>query len=201
MSLDAIHNPPAATLSRRERLKSETRAEHMRLDALVTGRQFFSSVEHYGQWLQGSYAFHDCLEHALEDAGVDSLTADWPERRKTEAIKADLQDLGLAVPGGPQLHTFKLADATECLGALYVMEGASMGARVLLISAHRLGLDAHYGARHLSTAAASMQHWKTFVALLEAAPSNPSSNDRMIRAARRTFDLARECFSGGGAAA
>ncbi len=168
----------------------------MRLDALVTGRQFFASVDRYGTWLQHSHDFHERLQRALERSDVGELIADWPERKKTALIEQDLLDLRLKPAGSSAFGgELRLADDAECLGALYVMEGASMGARVLLIAAHRLGLGATHGARHLTAAASSMQHWKTFVALLEAAPGDTASEERLIDAARRTFDLAFECFA------
>jgi heme oxygenase (biliverdin-IX-beta and delta-forming) len=184
------------SLTRRERLRNETRPAHMRLDALVTAHNFFSSVERYGAWLQHSYGFHEHLEAALESAGVGGLLADWDDRRKTGLIKHDLADLGLELQNHTHKSELALADHIECLGALYVMEGASMGARVLLIAAHRLGLSDQHGARHLSTAASSMHSWRSFVAMMEATHCTPADEDRMIGAARRTFDLATACFAG-----
>ncbi len=183
------------SLTRRERLRNETRPAHMRLDALVTAHNFFSSVERYGAWLQRSYDFHEQLEKTLGNAGAGGLFVDWDAHRKTGLIKHDLADLGLEIQNLSVQSELALADHIECLGALYVMEGASMGARVLLIAAHRLGFTDQQGARHLSTAASSMHPWRSFVAMLEAAHCTPADEDRMIDAARRTFDLATACFS------
>lgn len=170
----------------------------MRLDALVTGQDYFSSVDRYGTWLQHSYDFHEQLEKTLESAGAAGLFADWDARRKTGLIQQDRADLGLEPRNCTTKSDLALADHAECLGALYVMEGASMGARVLLIAARRLGLTGQHGARHLSAAASSMHAWRSFVAILEAARCTPADEDRMIDAARRTFDLATACFAGAG---
>lgn len=188
-----------SNLSRRDRLKAATQDAHRDLDARVSTSHYFTSSGGYADWLTASYRFHSIAERALEAAGVASLLTDWSACKKTPLIARDLDDLGVTLPspvtGYDQFH---LAGANACLGALYVIEGASMGARVLLVSARRLGMNAQHGARQLTAAAESFAPWRTFVATLEAAPSSAEGDAAMIDAARRTFDLAALCFAVGG---
>ncbi len=197
-------------MSRRELLKAATQDAHRDLDARVSTAHYFTSPAGYADWLATSYRFHSIAEKALEAGGVASMLTDWPARKKTPLIARDLADLGVAVAlpvVGPSVSQvvgddqFHLADANACLGALYVIEGASMGARVLLVAARRLGMSAQHGARQLTAAAESFGPWHTFVAMLEAAPSTTLGEAAMIDAARRTFDLAASCFGGDGLAA
>lgn len=205
-------------MSRRELLKAATQDAHRDLDARVSTAHYFTSPADYADWLATSYRFHSIAEKALEAGGVASVLTDWPARKKTPLIARDLADLGVAVGlpvVGPSVSQvaglavspvvgddqFHLADANACLGALYVIEGASMGARVLLVAARRLGMSAQHGARQLTAAAESFGPWHTFVAMLEAAPSTTLGEAAMIDAARRTFDLAASCFGGDGLAA
>lgn len=184
-------------MSRRDHLKAATQDAHRDLDARVSTSHYFTSSGGYADWLAASYRFHSIAERALEAAGVASLLTDWSARKKTPLIARDLDDLGAIlsspVTGYDQFH---LADANACLGALYVIEGASMGARVLLVAARRLGMSAQHGARQLTAAAETFAPWHTFVATLEAAPGSAAGDAAMIDAARRTFDLAASCFTG-----
>ena len=181
-------------LTRRERLKAATDADHKTLDALVSGRQFFASVGRYGTWLQHSFEFHKHMELALERAGAARLLTGWCAHTNSTLIGRDLSDLGITLPPSDQSAAIKLTGQAECLGALYVIEGASMGARVLLIAAHRLGLNAERGARQLTAAASNIDRWRKFVAMLEAAALSREDEDQMISAARRTFGFAERCF-------
>ena len=189
------------TLSRRERLKAATQDAHRELDARVSTAHYFTSCAGYADWLASSYRFHSIAENALEAAGVASLLTGWAARKKTPLIACDLADLGVTVATRSSLvvsdEQFRIADANACLGAMYVIEGASMGARMLLVSARRLGMSAQHGARQLTAAAEGFESWHSFVAMLEAAPCDATGEAAMIDAARRTFDLAASCFVGG----
>ena len=189
-------------LSRRDQLKAATQDAHRDLDARVSTAHYFTSAAGYADWLAASYRFHAIAERALEAAGVATRLNDWSARKKTPLIALDLADLGMTaaapVAGDDQ---FSLAGADACFGALYVIEGASMGARLLLVSARRLGMSAHHGARQLTAAAEGFAPWHTFVAALEAAPGTAVGEAAMIDAACRTFDLAASCFAGGSLAA
>ena len=188
-------------MSRRDQLKAATQDAHRDLDARVSTAHYFTSPAGYADWLAASYRFHAIAERALEAAGVATLLGDWSARKKTPLIARDLADLGMTAAGSVVGDDqFELAGANACLGAIYVIEGASMGARVLLISARRLGMSAHHGARQLTAAAEGFAPWHTFVAALESAPATTVGEAAMIDAARRTFDLAALCFAGGGLA-
>lgn len=181
-------------VSRRDRLKAATSPDHKRLDALVSAQQFFTSQNRYSIWLQRSYVFQAAIERALNTARTTDFFPNYVAHAHLAFIAQDLHDLGLKEP--PVQPAFDLQYRTQaaCLGALYVVEGASMGARVLLIAAHRLGLNGERGARQLTAAASNIQHWRNYVAMLEAAPLTPVDETRMIAVARRTFAFAQQCF-------
>lgn len=68
-------------------------------------------------------------EAALDAAGAAHLFPDWPARRRSEPLAADLADLGVPLPstGFAPLPD----DAAAISGALYVIEGSRLGGRFL----------------------------------------------------------------------
>jgi heme oxygenase len=53
------------------------------------------------------------------------------------------------------------------MGTLYVLEGSSLGARMIFRHVRQLGLDERHGARHLSKQADAATNWREFLLLLE----------------------------------
>lgn len=175
------HNAPAA--SRRLALRERTAAAHAELDRLV-GR--LDDMDRYAGYLRGMLIFRGSVEATLPG----SLEIGWQLRALACAIRADLADLGLITPTitvRPALH-LHLADRSSLLGILYVLEGASLGARLLYREAQTLGLSESHGARHLALQAAHADSWRSFLALLERGET--FDLDRAADAALATFALA-----------
>lgn len=118
-----------ALLSLHELLKNETRDLHLRAERAFA-RFELSQAEGYGEFLQAQAAALLPLEAALDRQHAASLLDDWSERRRGDALCADLAALGLAAP--PLQPEPRFASAEQVLGALYVLEGSKLGARYLL---------------------------------------------------------------------
>ncbi|MFD1744328.1 biliverdin-producing heme oxygenase [Rhizobium helianthi] len=84
-------------------------------------------------------------------------------------------------------------DLETLLGALYVLEGSSLGARILYVRAKELGLNEEFGARHLAGQAHS-DGFRRFLEILDAAP-NVDMN-KVVEASRSAFGLAERAFQG-----
>jgi heme oxygenase (biliverdin-IX-beta and delta-forming) len=78
------------------------------------------------------------------------------------------------------------------VGLLYVLEGSSLGARLIARQASRLGFDESFGARHLALQARSLENWRIFLGLLEAV--EPLDMSRAVNAAILTFRSAALAF-------
>ncbi len=87
-------------------------------------------------------------------------------------------------------------DEVEALGVLYVTEGASLGAKILVTRARRLGCSDNYGARHLASQAASLASWRRIVDVLETEELDDCARARMLRSSCGTFNLATLCYGG-----
>jgi heme oxygenase len=178
--------PPS---TRRFLLRERTADRHQAVDDAVGS---FDTLQHYCNYLQGLYSFRLPLEAWLGDLDWPPHFGRWRPMPIGEIILRDMDDLNVTErriePSIPQ-H----ADLETLLGALYVLEGSSLGARLLVSRARRLGLDETYGARHLASQAQS-DGWKSFLQLLDTAPT--MDMDKVVGASRTVFAHAETAFKG-----
>jgi heme oxygenase len=130
-----LESTPAAStgqsikLNRRNSLRGATDHLHRDLDRIAAAFNL-GEVTHYRRFLQANAATLIAIEQLLENAGVEQLIADWPERSRRGAILADLQSLHSDVQ--PLALRRTAPTPSEVFGILYVLEGSRLGARVLL---------------------------------------------------------------------
>ncbi len=179
-------------MSLRQALQRETSDLHRMLDELAEQRGFFKSRAAYGAWLHATTVFHREVARALKAGGFDDMVHD----DRVALLLGDLGDLG--EPPAPAVAGERLAIDTpaDLLGVTYVVEGATLGSRVLYKRAQALGLSATFGARFLAAEAADLEAWRETVARLEAADLGEADRVRAIGAGRMTFEFARECLDG-----
>lgn len=108
-------------------LKRRTDAAHARVDALFS-KLDLSKAEDYRTFLSAQAGPHLSVEAAIDAAGAEMFLPDWPARRRGEALRQDLADLGLESPP-PQ--ALPLDGEAETLGAIYVLEGSRLGGAML----------------------------------------------------------------------
>lgn len=161
-------------------LLTGTRDLHDELDR-QTGK--FSDGNGYAGFLSGSHAFRAALEEALLPAD------DWAVEPLSGLIAQDLADLGQPLP--PALAGPVLPSRAARAGALYVLEGSALGARLLARRAAALGFDGHHGARHLAAQTAERGRWSRFLEWLEG-ESLPRA--QAVSSAREVFALALQVF-------
>ncbi|MCJ8521263.1 heme oxygenase [Pseudorhizobium tarimense] len=181
--------------ARRFLVRDRTSSSHAKVEATVGS---FDSLENYRRYLRGSYIFRASL-----DARMNGLH--WPEQfglwaasdRLTDLMRQDMDDLGVTPPpiNLAQPEPLLASDFESLLGTLYVVEGSSLGARVLFRRAQTLGLSDTFGARHLAAQARSVERWKRLLELLESAPV--LDLDRTVAASEATFVAVERAFEGG----
>ncbi|WP_047285401.1 biliverdin-producing heme oxygenase [Pseudomonas protegens] len=174
-------------------LRAGTATLHVALEKRLP---FFS--EHldaawYQRLIQAYFGFYQPLEAALHDSGLIPAGYDPEQRRKTPALAGDLQALGLAperIDALPRCHHLPaLASPGACLGALYVLEGATLGGQILRREmAQRLDLHGGNGGAFLDVyGAATGRRWKDFLDYLGRMPEDASARQQVVRAAQSTF--------------
>lgn len=176
-----------APSQRRFELRDRTRQGHDRLDAAVGA---FATLEEYRHYVACIGAFRSTMDAAL-------LEAAWPDEwrwrptRVAEALVEDAIDLKLSPASQPKA-VLDLADESALLGILYVLEGSTLGARVLRQRALALGLDETFGARHLALMSNDIAQWQSFLVLLDSAPE--FDVERAAASANAVFAFALRCF-------
>ncbi len=169
----------------RARLRAETRAGHARVDAAFAGFDL-RKPQGYGDFLQAQAAVLPALEAAVA-AHAAAWLPDWEARRRTPALTQDLAKLGRSAPAAAEIRA---AGPQASLGALYVLEGSRLGARLLLAEV-RAGPDpavreataylAHGEGRRL---------WPSFLEVLEREGEDPEAATAGALAAFALFEAA-----------
>jgi len=147
----------------------------------------------YGRYLLGWHVLQSRVESLLEQNAVEQLLPDWPRRRRAHLVAQDIAASGgraphLGVRAAPPL------DAAGVLGTAYVVEGATLGASVLLPRFLERGVATEANSTFLAACAvASVETWPSFLETLRRFESEVSP-DAVVEAAERTFAWAREAF-------
>ncbi len=126
--------PPSAAVPLRERLRRETAAAHARLESHLDLLQSPPRPAHLRRVLAGFLGFHRVWEPSLA-ARLEAPDFTTPRERATLLI-ADLQALGLSDTEIAALPDCAAAAGLcegrgRSLGSLYVMQGSTLGGRVI----------------------------------------------------------------------
>ena len=180
---------PNPSQPRSARLKAATSATHDVLDKRIMASAPFDNRQNYARFLQAQYAFLRDVDALYEHAGLAALLPDLEQRRRYASIAADLRDLAACLPADSPTPPFHAQpDLATALGWLYVSEGSKLGAAVLYKLAGKIGLDEHFGARHLAGHPdGRARHWRDFTAVLDSAPLDMEGEARLIEGARAAF--------------
>lgn len=133
-------------------LRSGTRDEHRAAERLLDASGWLESPRSYAGYLSRLLGFHRRVEAAVGPVAAGLAGLDYEQRRRSPVIAADLQVLaeaGVAAgPEPPDAGPGIGVGPSEVLGALHVVEGATLGGRTLVRRAQRqLGLQAGRGPR------------------------------------------------------
>lgn len=114
-------------------LKENTLASHQSLEkALLVRLKNIKSEKDYASVLAIFYGFMSPLEHEIAKTEVDMLLPDYFSRRKANWIENDLKLLSVNVSEIRLCRNLPpVEDAIQALGALYVMEGSTLGGQVI----------------------------------------------------------------------
>jgi len=174
----------------RRSLRDGTGELHSRLDRLVERNGHFDSLEGYSRWLIAMHAFYGETALALSNLEADDIVDQQAWTARLCRLSADLTDLSATIPPPPAETDLEIHDEVDALGLLYVTEGASLGARLLVRRVRALGCSENYGARHLSAEARGNAAWQRISAIFEARELDSEASARLVSMSRRVFSLA-----------
>lgn len=114
-------------------LKEHTSANHLLLEKkLVSSMKSITTIEDYTRLLKLFYSYFAALELPINLYLDPLFLPDYADRRKTEDLVSDLKllgDLPPALMDESQLPEIK--NNLQALGALYVIEGSSLGGKII----------------------------------------------------------------------
>lgn len=171
-----------------QQLRTATRPAHDALEGSLGLLDEQLDRDSYGPVLQRLYGFWQGWEPHVAVLLRGEMLAG---QRRLHLLAADLATLGFsasAVALLPACPLPVLRDAAEALGSLYVMEGSTLGGRVILRNVERcLGLDANAGGSYFAGyGAATGSMWRAFLIRLDAVPAGDAA--RVATGATATFE-------------
>lgn len=182
----------------RRLLRDGTHAEHVRLNqhpllAGITRPDY--ALTTYQLVLTAYFHFYRALEAAIDQALAAGLSRFvYAPRRKLPWLVEDLAYFGIDPElafrqAGISLPAMTLTDEGQLLGALYTIEGSSLGGQV--ISRHlatHLALSPDQGARFFyGYGDQTMPLWQQFDSFINAALTHEAVRQSALQAARTTF--------------
>lgn len=173
-----------------DHIKSRTLAPHQELEkALVARMRAMRSVDDYIALLQVFYRYFSAIEERIGLFIGPAELPDYLQRRKSESLAKDILEFGGALPEKVPLAEIPvIEDHLQAFGALYVMEGSTLGGQIISkMIAKQLGIQDKGLAYFHSYGDNLGTMWATFKLVLNRQAANESDADRIIGAADATF--------------
>ena len=172
------------------RLRAATRTAHEQLESALTLLEPPIPADRVVGVLERFYGFHAALEPALGAVLPEPLLR---PRLKLPLLEQDLQRLGI---GRQRLSTLPVCSAASGLcesaadaaGALYVLEGSTLGGRIISRSLQACPWYPPQRLRYWDPYGSDTgRRWSETLAYLQSLA--PTGSDAIIRSAIATFDL------------
>lgn len=187
-------------------LRDATRDAHQRLENLPFAQALSDKelpLESYVGYLRAMAVVHSTLEHELPVESDNRIAAVWDDAmRKLPALQRDLDHFApQAIRDIPAAHTAaesvahlllkrSTASPLSMLGYLYVLEGSTLGARVLAPWARQtFDLSGDSGLAYLqSYGDAVEEHWHRFRASMDRLELSKPDRSSIVEAALEAFE-------------
>jgi heme oxygenase len=189
-----VSSIPAAATPLSQQLKSETADSHRAVEARLGLPYSIAGLAQYRDCLTAFYRLYRPLEQVL--AGFrewPALGIDIGERAQTPRLHSDLQELGVdpsQLCDAPAASLPHLPGFAHALGALYVLEGSTLGGQIILRHLRQVlgdriaGADAFFSGHAQQTGTM----WNSFRASLDAyGTQSPETTPDAIAGAESTF--------------
>ena len=159
-------------------LRTETRAEHDRVDRLFSNFDL-DRPDDYRRFLLAQAAAFLPAEAALDAADAATILDDWPGRRRSALIEADLAQLKETLP--EQIPPPIFPSPASVMGGIYVLEGSRLGGALL-----KRDLPPEC-PRHFLDAAQQPGSWRKLLDKLDRLLYRPDDLEAAVKAAREVF--------------
>jgi len=183
------------------RLRLETRSEHDAVERVLDVMGVSLTLEGYRHRLEQFYGFYAPLEKALQARELTLSPATHAalvaRLKKTALLRQDLEHLGARIQALPLCRNLpSTLTQAEVLGCVYVMEGATLGGRI--ITQHiraSLGITPTTGGSFFDGYGdATGTMWQSMRHLLVSSSSDMQIEDTIVANAIATFACLRGWF-------
>ncbi len=168
------------------RLREATQADHQRLESRINILDRIATPSRRRSLVERFHAMHVQVEQALAPWLADLPGLDFEARRRTPHLARDLQVLGTNATdqAGPPVA---LRGVGHALGWMYVLEGSTLGGRVIrrMVDARGDGMTGlsfldPYGDR-------VAERWREFLAVVDRNARSAAEVDELVDGARAGF--------------
>lgn len=183
-----IHKSNKKGMQLTNELKETTEAVHQASEKkMILALKRITTDRDYVQMLNWLYGFYAPLDELIQSQLTSENFPDKEKRSRVELILSDIKEFGIEVPKPDFCRQLPVIDSYErALGALYVLEGSTLGGRIIaglvsrqLGSTKGLSFFNGYGAE-----TASM--WQSFKDFLDRSRT-PLQRQEIIAGAEDTF--------------
>ncbi|MBO9703880.1 MAG: biliverdin-producing heme oxygenase [Sporocytophaga sp.] len=168
--------------------QNHTAMENSNLMKPIIDREL--NLESYKNILIKFYGFFQPLENSINKfSDIHNYLPDLETRRKSMALKDDLNILGFTDEISLCTDLPEIKTSSQALGCLYVMEGSTLGGRIISrIIKETLLLDNESGASFFSGyGEETSKKWKLFCEVLTDYGTTANDDGTIIDAANETF--------------
>ena len=183
-------------------VRTATAPLHARIEALAGLPDAVRDRQDYRRLLECLFGLYEPLERSFQRLGDwEGLGLDLSERNHACRLSRDLAALGTDVPGLPRAGPGRLPDLPafpHALGAFYVLEGSTLGGRIILRALDsRLGPQIAGATRFLAGhGGATGPMWIAFRTALDGfGRVRPDACDAVLSGAERTYGAILSWFA------
>ncbi|MFD2603580.1 biliverdin-producing heme oxygenase [Flavobacterium suzhouense] len=184
-----------------ENLRKATSQSHTNLEALPISSSIMNPKVTNTEYALYLDLMHDVVKDAEENIfpALKDIVIDLDERNKAHLLEDDLKTLGLAKKDvvNPLSDSLKNPSKAFAMGIFYVIEGSSLGGRVILKNINAaLGHDIENGAAYFGGYGGQTgSYWKNFLAQLTQYEAETNAGDEIIAGADYAFNAISNHFS------
>jgi heme oxygenase (biliverdin-IX-beta and delta-forming) len=176
-----------------ERLKQATAELHESAESAFDLQRLLSDRNSYCRALGKLRNIHLGVEHALQKIDWLNMPIDLAARmKKSTWLNSDLEALVYtASPLRVEEPALAVSSIGAGLGSLYVIEGATLGGRVIYNRVNKgLLIDLNNGGRFFyGYGQATMDMWSRFLLVINGFEAHSNVGDEVVASAKQTFEL------------
>jgi heme oxygenase len=172
-------------------LRIHTKVNHQKLEKkIIAAIKAIDNMQGYTDLLILFASYFGAVEKLVDESINLSCVPDYLQRRKVAALTADMNFLNTQlIPHAVPIILPDIENNLQCMGAMYVMEGSSLGgATIANLIASKTKLSTEGGLAFFNGYGANtIPMWQTFKNQLDSIVLNPGDEYVVIHSANQTF--------------